>query len=49
MDAPAQTIGYMLAGYTVIFGAMIIYVTSLIIRTKRTKDELKMIKKDQKQ
>jgi hypothetical protein len=32
MDQPAQTIGYMVAGYVVIFGALFGYLLSLIIR-----------------
>jgi hypothetical protein len=32
MDQPAQTFGYMVAGYVVIFGALFGYLLSLIIR-----------------
>jgi len=46
MDAPAQTFGFMIAGYIAIFGALIGYVISLIVRTKNIKEQLKMIKKD---
>jgi hypothetical protein len=32
MDGPAQTMGYMVAGYVVIFGVMLVYLVSLIVR-----------------
>ena len=35
MDAgPANTLNYMLGGYAVIFGIMVIYLASLVIRTR---------------
>jgi hypothetical protein len=46
MDAPAQTVNYMLAGYIIIFGTLIGYVISLIIRTQKKKQELRMLKKN---
>jgi hypothetical protein len=46
MDTPAQTFNFMIAGYIVIFGALIGYVISLIVRTKNTRELLKMIKRD---
>jgi hypothetical protein len=43
MDQPAQTTGYMIAGYIVIFGALISYVVSLIVRWKKLSDEKKYL------
>lgn len=33
-DAPANTLSYMIAGYVVIFGTMLIYLASLVVRRK---------------
>ncbi|MDR3577539.1 MAG: hypothetical protein P4L50_27055 [Anaerolineaceae bacterium] len=33
MNAPADTLNYMIAGYVVIFGIMIVYLASLLIRS----------------
>lgn len=41
--APAETSNYMIAGYVVIFGIMFLYVLSLVLRTRRLKQELLMI------
>jgi len=43
MDAPAQTLNYMIAGYLVIFGAVITYVISLVVRWKKLKEEKKYL------
>ncbi len=32
LDAPANTLSYMIAGYAVIFGVILIYLVSLVIR-----------------
>ena len=32
MEGPADTIGYMIAGYVVIFGVMLVYLASLVVR-----------------
>ena len=42
-QAPAQTTNYMVAGYAVIFSIMFLYVLSLVLRTRRLKQELQMI------
>lgn len=34
MEAPADTLGYMIAGYVVIFTVMLAYLASLIIRQR---------------
>jgi hypothetical protein len=38
-QGPAETSGYMIAGYTVIFGVMLIYLISLIVRTRNAQQE----------
>jgi hypothetical protein len=35
MDSPANTLDYMIAGFTVIFGFMAAYVASLFMRTQK--------------
>ena len=32
MDAPANTLGYMVAGYTVVFVTLLVYLVSLVAR-----------------
>ncbi len=39
-QGPAQTTAYMIAGYTVIFGVMLVYLVSLILRRRRTAQDL---------
>jgi hypothetical protein len=52
MDAqPANTVSYLIAGYAVIFGTMIIYLVSMVVRNRNlTQDEamLKDLEKEQK-
>lgn len=43
MDAPADTIGYMIAGYTVIFGLMAIYIASLVVRWRSLRKDEAML------
>ena len=38
-DSPAETTGYMVAGYLVIFGLMAIYLLSLFIRQRNLHQE----------
>jgi CcmD family protein len=42
-QAPAETTRYMVAGYTVIFSVMMLYIISLIIRRRNLKRELEML------
>jgi hypothetical protein len=35
MEGPAETTAYFIAGYTVIFGTLIVYLTSLVMRFRR--------------
>ena len=38
-QGPAETTGYMVAGYIVVFGLMLIYLVSLIVRTRNAQQE----------
>ncbi len=44
MDAPADTLTYMIAGYSVIFGIMAIYLVSLIVRWKNLRKDEELLK-----
>jgi hypothetical protein len=39
-DPTPDTSGYMIAGYLVIFGIMLIYLVSLIVRARNLKQEM---------
>lgn len=39
-QAPAQTTAYMIAGYSVIFGVMLIYIISLLVRNRNLKRDV---------
>jgi hypothetical protein len=43
LDAPADTLSYMIAGYIVIFGVMAIYLISLAIRRRNLKQDLETL------
>ena len=43
LDAPANTLSYMIAGYIVIFGVMIIYLISLAIRHRNLHQDLETL------
>ena len=43
MDAPANTLSYMIAGYVVIFSGLIIYLVSLFIRARNLSQEEQML------
>jgi hypothetical protein len=43
-DTPANTLNYMIAGYAVIFGAMLIYLISLYIRQRNLNQDLEVLK-----
>jgi hypothetical protein len=43
MDTPADTLGYMIAGYSVIFGVMIIYLVSLVVRWRSLSQDEAML------
>jgi hypothetical protein len=42
-QAPAETTNYLIAGYVVIFGVMLLYIVSLIVRTHNLKRELQLL------
>jgi hypothetical protein len=48
-DAPANTTTYMIAGYAVIFGVMLIYLASLAIRRRNLKQDLDVLKELEKE
>ena len=48
-DAPAQTTGYMIAGYTVIFGSMLLYLVSLIVRRRNLEQDLQTLEELEKE
>lgn len=47
MEEPLNTIGYFVAGYTVIFGIILIYIVSLIIRWQNLKREEEILTEDE--
>lgn len=42
-EAPVDTTGFMIAGYTVIFGVMLIYLASLYIRRRNLEKDLEVL------
>jgi hypothetical protein len=42
-DAPANTQTYMIAGYIVIFGVMLLYLISLYVRQRNLKQDLEIL------
>ncbi len=44
LQAPAETTRYLVAGYTVIFGIMFLYIISLVVRTRNLKRQLEMLR-----
>jgi CcmD family protein len=46
-EAPAETTNYMIAGYTVIFGVILLYLLSLYIRQRNLKQDLEVLESDQ--
>jgi hypothetical protein len=44
LQAPAETTRYMIAGYSVIFGVMFIYLVSLFVRNRNLKRDLELLK-----
>ncbi len=43
LQAPAETTVYMIAGYSVIFGIMLIYLISLFVRNRRLKRDIEIL------
>jgi len=48
-QGPAETTSYMVAGYTVIFGVMLVYLVSLLVRSQRKALDLKMLEEIEEQ
>ena len=42
-QATPDTTGYMIAGYAVLFGVMLIYLASFLVRFKNLKQDLEML------
>lgn len=42
-QGPAETTSYMIAGYVVIFGVMLIYLVSLYIRHRNLQQDMKVL------
>jgi hypothetical protein len=42
-QAPAETTRYMVAGYTVIFSVMLLYIISIIFRRRNLKRDLEIL------
>jgi len=42
-DGPANTTSYMIAGYVVIFGVMLIYLVSLLVRSRNLEQDLELL------
>lgn len=49
MEGPADTLNYMLAGYGVIFGTMILYIVSLFIRWRNLKQDENLLQEIKKE
>lgn len=47
MEGPANTLSYMLAGYGIIFGVIIVYVASLFIRARNLRQDEEILEKMQ--
>lgn len=45
-NAPANTTNYMIAGYIVIFGVILLYMLSLVIRQRNLKQELEILEQE---
>jgi hypothetical protein len=48
MEGPANTLNFMLAGYGVIFGVMIIYLASLVIRWRNLRQDEQILEQVKK-
>ncbi len=43
LQGPANTTSYMIAGFTVIFGVMLLYLVSLVIRQRNLNQDLEVL------
>ena len=42
-EGPAETTGYMIAGFSVIFGVMLLYLISIAVRTRNQRQEYDLL------
>jgi len=49
VEPPAETMGYMIAGFAVIFGFMLIYLVSLVVRNRSLQRDLEMLEELEKE
>lgn len=47
MDQPAQTMGYMIAGYTVIFVTLFGYIASLALRWRHLQEKKRLLESEE--
>ncbi|MBN1147397.1 MAG: hypothetical protein JXA78_09075 [Anaerolineales bacterium] len=47
-EGPAETTGYLVAGYVVIFGMMLLYLVSLALRRRNLEQDLESLKEPDK-
>lgn len=46
-EAPAETTNFMIAGYAIIFGVMLIYLISLLVRKRNLEIDLEVLEEIQ--
>lgn len=46
-EGPADTTSYMIAGYAIIFGVMLLYLISLIVRQRNLQKDLEVLEEIQ--
>lgn len=46
-EAPADTTSYMIAGYVIIFGVMLLYLISLLVRQRNLEKDLQVLEEIQ--
>lgn len=49
MEGPANTLSYMLLGYGVIFGIMLVYLVSLVVRTRNLEQDETLLQELEKE
>ena len=48
-EMPALTTNYMLAGFIVIFGVILLYIVSLLVRQKNLRQDLEVLSEEESQ
>ena len=48
-EGPANTTSYMIAGYAVIFGVMLLYLISLLVRQRNLQKDLEVLEEIQEE